>query len=256
MMVVETLTPEMTPSPSLKPVETRDYDLISPVSPLPPPKEQLHPFRYETVAPPDTQTKAKQQAANPAAPDVYAPSALIERRASEETASIESTEPDLPGSTIAAASSNAASTTTLNSTVEDLPVQSPLPFTPLTRQSVAIPENLIPNITNKHLQCYSSHKINLWSMNQFQPMGCMICHLHEEERKWMCTWCLLRICVRCSGELRMVPGRDLQRLLNARAEAETESGVDEQQGGVVARINEEVCEEGRVIEDRNDRTRR
>jgi hypothetical protein len=241
-MVVETLTPEMTPSPTLKPVETREHDLISPVSPLPPPKEQLRPFSYEALTPPDTQVKAMEQAANLSTPAVSTLPAAIENRASTETSSIGSMKANFPGTTIAPASE----TTTLESTVQELPPRSPLPFIPLTKRSVAMPETLNPRITNTHLDCYANHRHNIWSNNVYQPMGCMICHLNEKDMKWMCTWCQLRICMACSGELRMVPGRDLQRLLDARVNAEAE--LEEQQGGAVDRAEEAVAEVGRVAE--------
>ena len=46
---VHTITPEMTPSPTLKPVLAKKDGDISPVSPLPPPSER-RPFSYEPVA--------------------------------------------------------------------------------------------------------------------------------------------------------------------------------------------------------------
>ena len=46
---VHTITPEMTPSPTLKPVLAKKDGEISPVSPLPPPSER-RPFSYEPAA--------------------------------------------------------------------------------------------------------------------------------------------------------------------------------------------------------------
>ena len=81
---------------------------------------------------------------------------------------------------------------------------------------IPLPLTLIPRITPSQLSCYTAHATSVWSNNVFQPMGCMVCHSNEKERKFSCTWCQLRICRACSDELVTVPGRDLGALLKAR----------------------------------------
>ena len=47
-------------------------------------------------------------------------------------------------------------------------------------------------------------------------MPCMVCHENSPERKWACTWCYLRVCIRCSEELVRTPGRDVKSVLEKR----------------------------------------
>jgi hypothetical protein len=63
---VTVTTPEMTPSPTLRPEVRRDHD-ISPVTPLPPPTDQHRPFSYEAPAP-ETQNQTQTQTQAEATP--------------------------------------------------------------------------------------------------------------------------------------------------------------------------------------------
>ena len=47
-------------------------------------------------------------------------------------------------------------------------------------------------------------------------MACMVCKQNDQERKWSCVWCHLRICLDCSTELNSTPGRNLRAVLDAR----------------------------------------
>lgn len=98
-----------------------------------------------------------------------------------------------------------------------------IPFVPLTETPV--PRSGAP-ITEKHHQCYSKHATFVWSRNDFQPMACMICSKNDQERKWACVWCYLRICVECSAELMKTPGRDLQAAMQKRAAQATYGGEE------------------------------
>ncbi|KAH8707172.1 hypothetical protein GQ44DRAFT_491189 [Phaeosphaeriaceae sp. PMI808] len=74
MMKVEALTPEMTPSPTLKPEMPKEQ--MSPVSPLPPAvNEQTRPFSFEplTVPKPSIQTQSRTQTPNPITPSIPVP---------------------------------------------------------------------------------------------------------------------------------------------------------------------------------------
>ncbi|KAF2132292.1 hypothetical protein P153DRAFT_383181 [Dothidotthia symphoricarpi CBS 119687] len=142
---------------------------------------------------------------------------------------------------------------------------SPLPFTPLTRHPLPLPITLIPQITPNQLSCYTAHRHSVWSNNYFQPMGCMICHVNDRDRKWSCTWCQLRICCACSEELKMVPGRELGVLLRARGvggtgEAEVVPGivvscVDGDAGVGVKGDGDDVGVLGEEVDERRGRAR-
>ncbi|KAF1842345.1 uncharacterized protein K460DRAFT_182643 [Cucurbitaria berberidis CBS 394.84] len=229
---VDTITPEMTPSPKLKPVETGRDVIISPVSPLPPPSEQQRPFSFEALpesqkqpAKPSPATMAS-PVSNPPAQDMFPP----------RTTSRDAPEPNLaaPPSTAPAPMTsqqpNNSSPPSLPNAEDAQSPPPPPPFTPLTRQPIPLPTSRIPQIGPAHLHCYTNHKTTVWSNNNFQPMGCMICHANERERKWACTWCQLRICRSCSEELNMIPGRNLRALLNAKGEVH---GAEEGDSGIV-----------------------
>ncbi|KAH4945402.1 hypothetical protein HBI23_027680 [Parastagonospora nodorum] len=236
--IIETLTPEWTPSPTLKPEQLKDQ-AISPVSPLPPPKEQRRPFSFEaaSASAPAPQIQEQPKSAVPIVtpPSVAAPPAQDDSPIRPSSADLCGASPTASGSTpptpSAAPASQEPETTTVlpvpEVTVQPSPIQqthpavteppsTPPPFAPLTRAPIPLPEVLIPAITPSHLSCYTSHRNVIWSNNTFQPMGCMICHLNNRERKWCCTWCQLRICMNCSQELCMVPGRNLEVYLQER----------------------------------------
>ncbi|KAF1964704.1 hypothetical protein BU23DRAFT_51544 [Bimuria novae-zelandiae CBS 107.79] len=97
------------------------------------------------------------------------------------------------------------------------------PFVPLT--DAPVPRSTAP-ITEKHLHCYSRHATFVWSRNDYQPMACMICNKNDQERRWSCVWCYLRICVDCSVELQKTPGRDLQSMLRKRGAEATYGGAE------------------------------
>ncbi|KAF2856908.1 hypothetical protein T440DRAFT_383443 [Plenodomus tracheiphilus IPT5] len=243
------LTPEMTPSPKLKPVQP-SKGAMSPLSPLPPPKDQHRPFSYETPA--ETQNTMIAQPDRPATASAASPTALLPSSPVRPTSlDLESPEPKSQSPTIPAQATAAAPAPTVQDPLDQLsqfpavpskplpqPPQSnplpelpqsqqqqpqsppkpttPPPFTPLTRHPLPLPTSLIPQITSTHLTCYTLHATNVWSNNSFQPLGCMVCRANEPERKWTCTWCRLRICAACSDELGRIKGRELAVLVERR----------------------------------------
>ncbi|CAN9296331.1 unnamed protein product [Alternaria alternata] len=233
---VHTITPEMTPSPTLKPVLAKKDGEISPVSPLPPPSER-RPFSYEpaaavTAVEPQQKPVEQEQPSAPQTTTIPAETQIPVR-----TISLDLPEPS-PGVRPTSAPSRPTSSdlqdlnlspfpgpSVPTSPVDNAPTEtttpaSPPPFTPLTRHPIPLPVSYIPRITPSQLSCYTGHRHNIWSNNIFQPMGCMVCHENDKDRKWACTWCQLRICRGCSDELRAVPGRDLGILLEARAKGQ------------------------------------
>lgn len=234
----------MTPSPTLKPEMRMDND-ISPMKPLSSPTEHRRSFSYERSGeqqqqqgPPkqkeaeqreieqQDEKEAKQQEEETLQPATAAP---VPKPSSQPAFPLRTTSLDPPEPSPSIRPSTApAPQSTFSTTHPSLPTNleeaesqaqpDEPPFVPLTRQPIPLRVNLIPRITASQVHCYTQHRTNVWSNNVFQPMGCMICHSNEKDRKFSCTWCQLRICRGCSAELMTVPGRDLGALLAAREE--------------------------------------
>lgn len=225
----EVTTPEMTPSPTLKP-EIRMDNEISPMKPLPPPTEARPRFSYEQGSPKqkteqkvekEVEVEVQKDLTESLAPDIVIPTPASQPSFPLRTTSLDPPEPSpsVRPSTAPAPQSTFTATHPLPPTnLEEHEPQPEVeePFIPLTKQSIPLPITLIPRITPSQLSCYTQHRTNVWSNNVFQPMGCMVCHSNEKDRKFSCTWCQLRICRGCSEELRMIPGGDLGALLKAR----------------------------------------
>jgi hypothetical protein len=263
-------TPEMTPSPTLKPEVRRDHD-ISPVTPLPPPTDQNRPFSYEAPAP-ETQTQTQTQTQAEAAPapapapptqTTPAPQSEVSQvspaqaqavpdvqiHAAPETPAAMETQQALPSPSAPQASTptiqteephasplqepTPTATTTLDPTTPTAAAADDLaPFAPLTYQTYTHLPSSIPRITSAHLRCYTSHADSVWSNNRFQSLGCMVCASNAPDRKWTCAWCSLRVCVACSDKLVRVPGRRLDVLLKEREGAGADEAGKEVEGGV------------------------
>ncbi|KAF2709467.1 hypothetical protein K504DRAFT_455181 [Pleomassaria siparia CBS 279.74] len=71
-------------------------------------------------------------------------------------------------------------------------------------------------ITDVHLNCYASHATHLLSRNEYFSQPCMVCYENSIERKWTCTWCYVRVCLRCADELIRTPGRNLSVVIERR----------------------------------------
>ncbi|KAL6703766.1 hypothetical protein ACN47E_009065 [Coniothyrium glycines] len=228
-MNVNTITPQMTPSPTLKPSDNGRGMDISPVSPLPPPSDQRRPFSFEPTS--ESQSKqANSQQNGPAHVAPTVPTTSIPAR--KTTLDMPSPSPTFHPSSAPArrpqqilAVSHPHPASPPPDTKDLAP---PPPFSPLTRHPISLPMTLIPQITPTQLECYTAHRHNIWSNNHFQALGCMVCRCNDKERKWACTWCQLRVCRACSEELRMIPGRDLGVLLRSKLTEKEE----EKQGGM------------------------
>jgi hypothetical protein len=257
-MDIHTTTPEPTPSPTLKPILAKRDCEISPVSPLPPPSNPRSSSIYESSPiiaeqqqqqepPVSAQQEVRPALANPAPP--YAPTPPINAKPPAQITSLEfpARSDSRPLSAPSRPTSMSFSTSNLSSipgpslpsspvtqqeggpkiTIESGDVENPAtppPFVPLTEQSIPVPTSLVPQVTGKHLQCYTGHAQNIWSNNVFQPMACMVCRENGKERKWTCTWCQVRICKSCSDELMSIPERNLAVLVEARTRAQNENG--------------------------------
>ncbi|KAF1833814.1 hypothetical protein BDW02DRAFT_360939 [Decorospora gaudefroyi] len=232
------ITPEMTPSPPLKPDAANKNPEMSPVSPLTPPNpnNQRRPFSFEPPAEPQRKPQDQTAPTPPPAETIQPPLRTPSPAAPEDT------NPALSPS---------------RPTSQDVPL-SPFPgpcvptsppppeaFTPLTLHPISLAPALVPKITSKHLHCYTSHRHNIWSYNLYQPMPCMLCHQSSKQDSWQCNWCMLRMCMPCREELCMLPGRDLGLLLQARRERQGPDGGNP--GIVVEHVDGGEEEEGGAV---------
>ncbi|CAO2657442.1 Nn.00g035680.m01.CDS01 [Neocucurbitaria sp. VM-36] len=230
---VDTITPEMTPSPKSRPDEAR-RGVESPLPPLPPASDQRRPFSFEARPEPQKEAYEQQQLVRPTTASAAAPPPS--KSLAQVIFPLRTTSLDSPGITPSNAAPTPMAPELLDSPPSSVPTsptsatQSPPPFTPLTRLPIPLPTRLLPQIAHSQFHCYTSHKTNIWSNNSFQPMACMVCRSNEREKSWTCTWCQLRICRACSEELSMIPGRDLRVLVKAKKELE---GRDEGNPGIV-----------------------
>ena len=87
------------------------------------------------------------------------------------------------------------------------------PHSLLTIQSQPRVRVLAPPLQPVHLACYQSHKRMLRAQNVRHPIPCMTCGIENEQVRWRCVWCCLRICRECMQILNQDRGRDLIGLL-------------------------------------------
>lgn len=73
----------------------------------------------------------------------------------------------------------------------------------------------VPPLTTAHYACYHSHRSMQLSRNIYAPVPCMTCHQDDQDLRWTCTWCCLRICHQCLGVLENSKGRALSEVLSA-----------------------------------------
>ncbi|KAI9839131.1 MAG: hypothetical protein M1819_003124 [Sarea resinae] len=69
-----------------------------------------------------------------------------------------------------------------------------------------------PGLTDVHLSCFQSHRSMAFSRNHHAPVACMTCRTEDDEPRWRCTWCCLRICRGCLDILESCDGRALGEL--------------------------------------------
>ncbi|KAL8860223.1 MAG: hypothetical protein Q9178_003194 [Gyalolechia marmorata] len=87
------------------------------------------------------------------------------------------------------------------------------PHSLLTIESQPRVRVLAPPLQPVHLACYQSHKRMLCAQNVRHPVPCMTCGIENEQLRWRCVWCCLRICRECMEVLNQDRGRNLTGLL-------------------------------------------
>lgn len=90
----------------------------------------------------------------------------------------------------------------------DVSRHSPKPsaHTPLSPPAVPLhtnfqPSTAVPPLTRAHHHCYHSHRSMQLSRNVYAPLPCMTCYREDQEPRWKCSWCCLRICRQCLEHL-------------------------------------------------------
>lgn len=74
-----------------------------------------------------------------------------------------------------------------------------------------------PPLTIAHLNCFQRHTRFHRSRNRFASVACMVCYKDDQDDRYNCAWCCLRICASCRDRLEGC-GRDLGRVLKMEAE--------------------------------------
>ncbi|MCJ1314422.1 hypothetical protein MMC25_008104 [Agyrium rufum] len=69
-----------------------------------------------------------------------------------------------------------------------------------------------PSLRIVHYDCYQGHRSIKVSNNMFSPVPCMVCGIKDNQLRWKCTFCCLRICGSCVDVLSEDPFRDLRKL--------------------------------------------
>lgn len=233
--IVEIGDPQMAHGTSNAPRRPFSFEPPPPVSTSPPLKESLSNAIEDQNTTAGTAPKPPSPKPTPTAP-VVSPLDPPPPAAATTTTTTDPPAPDFPPRSTSRVALPPAFTSLpsqqrsgMSDVIESAPESpSEIPFVPLTASPV--PKAAAP-ITEKHHNCYSNHATFVWSRNDFQPMACMICNKNDQERKWACVWCYLRICVECSTELQKTPSRDLKAVLEKRAAQVTYGGEEYEEEG-------------------------
>lgn len=74
-------------------------------------------------------------------------------------------------------------------------------------------QDIIPPLTKVHFACYQEHRTFVTSPNALYPVPCMTCLKSDQEMRWRCTFCCLRICGECHQRIQKCKRRSLKGLL-------------------------------------------
>lgn len=77
------------------------------------------------------------------------------------------------------------------------------------------PEPIPVPLTKIHFACYQSHKSMPVANNYWYSVPCMTCQKVDQQYRYRCTFCCLRICGDCFQSLQKCKGRSLAELLES-----------------------------------------
>ncbi|KAE8376209.1 hypothetical protein BDV26DRAFT_266193 [Aspergillus bertholletiae] len=81
------------------------------------------------------------------------------------------------------------------------------PWTPPDYEPVAAPLNQL------HYACYQEHRSMPTANNMWHPLPCMTCQKYDQEIRYRCVFCCLRVCAGCYQSLQKFPNRSLEQLM-------------------------------------------
>ncbi|KAM5457547.1 hypothetical protein MaudCBS49596_000742 [Microsporum audouinii] len=70
-------------------------------------------------------------------------------------------------------------------------------------------EYITPPLNNSHFSCYQYHTTFVRSSNALYPLTCMTCLKADQEVRWRCVFCCLRICSDCVKGIKSCKDRSL-----------------------------------------------
>lgn len=81
------------------------------------------------------------------------------------------------------------------------------PLIPADVPAIAAPLN------DMHFNCYQDHRAMRMANNIWYPVPCMACQKHDQEIRYRCVFCCLRVCNGCFQVLQRCQRRSLRKLL-------------------------------------------
>ncbi|EFR02042.1 hypothetical protein MGYG_05044 [Nannizzia gypsea CBS 118893] len=102
-----------------------------------------------------------------------------------------------------------------------------------------------PPLTNSHFSCYHFHKTFVRSPNVLYPLTCMTCLKADQELRWRCVFCCLRICGDCLGGIKACKDRSLIEFMEKLVmdlEAAGSTPTEEKQEGEISATDTSVPE--------------
>ncbi|KAF9894208.1 hypothetical protein FE257_007710 [Aspergillus nanangensis] len=94
------------------------------------------------------------------------------------------------------------------------------PWTPPDYDPVA------PPLSKVHFNCYQEHRSMRPAQNMWHPLPCMTCQKFDQELRYRCVFCCLRICAGCLSALQKSPSHDLEQLMQKVSPGEQGQGQE------------------------------
>ena len=98
---------------------------------------------------------------------------------------------------------------------KDEPYPDPVPFPATTKQPSA-PGTIFKAVPvgERHMNCFQNHRFMSKRPNKIYPLACQTCQKADNEDRWGCAFCSLRVCESCYKILNESK-RDLSTLMDS-----------------------------------------